>query len=389
MAKIQVALPVSIRWVCTTNTAITRNLTIAADTPSRFDDRSPASYLTKACGRKGIEQSNFTIDSHPQDHGIIDALSQNFRIMPIACKFDDNDRVSTAAEESKIRLISKPDLLGHFVVCLPDSHKGGYVTISDKGHSSVFDWSDSANQCRHWVAMTKNCAVKISPVTEGTQILLVYELIITKQIGDGLGSGNIIDPKLSPLYQGVKDSLLEPGFMKTDIRTHTSTKMGKRLPFALRGVDMVFNSVFKSLGLNVQVRPILDPDDIDMVLENRFEKEFGDGYNGYDDYGELPWLCIGENESMYFDEYNLLSFDQGLDFTWPMEERHGDTFLNSPYSGGKKPRELAVVMMEDSSEEDMMYEGYSDRHSQSSERLHSLVGKLVHVPKLAHIVMDF
>ncbi|XMA08454.1 hypothetical protein WAI453_001245 [Rhynchosporium graminicola] len=92
---------------------------------------------------------------------------------------------------------------------------------------------------------------------------------------------------------------------------------------------------------------------------------------------------------MYFDEYNLLSFDQGLDFTWPMEERHGDTFLNSPYSGGKKPRELAVVMMEDSSEEDMMYEGYSDRHSQSSERLHSLVGKLVHVPKLAHIVMDF
>ncbi|XMA08452.1 hypothetical protein WAI453_001243 [Rhynchosporium graminicola] len=178
MAKIQVALPVSIRWVCTTNTAITRNLTIAADTPSRFDDRSPASYLTKACG---------------------------------------------PAEESKIRLISKPDLLGHFVVCLPDSHKGGYVTISDKGHSSVFDWSDSANQCRHWVAMTKNCAVKISPVTEGTQILLVYELIITKQIGDGLGSGNIIDPKLSPLYQGVKDSLLEPGFMKTGMSRHPLT----------------------------------------------------------------------------------------------------------------------------------------------------------------------
>ncbi|CZT07795.1 uncharacterized protein RAG0_13110 [Rhynchosporium agropyri] len=310
--------------------------------------------------------------------------------------------VSTAAEESKIRLISKPDLLGHFVVCLPDSHKdkhtqmegsehslnaiGGYVTISDKGHSSVFDWSDSANQCRHWVAMTKNCAVKISPVTEGTQILLVYELIITKRIGDGLGSGNIIDPKLSPLYQGVKIGGTL-GYHCRHSYSHTSTKMGKRLPFALRGIDMVFYSVFKSLGLNVQVRHILDPGDIHMVLENRFEKEFGDGCNVYDDYGEYEeWMAErGRCQGAKIRE----DFPWALIFTWPMEERHGDTFLNSPYSGGKKPRELAVVMMEDSSEEDMMYEGYSDRHSQSSEKLHSLVGKLVHVPKLAHIVMDF
>lgn len=87
------------------------------------------------------------------------------------------------------------------------------MTLSDDGHSSVFDWSSSENPSLHWVAFTNRCKHEFSPVTKGAQILLVYDLIVTERVGGSLVSGHVTDPTLSPLYRGVRDMLLEPGFM--------------------------------------------------------------------------------------------------------------------------------------------------------------------------------
>ncbi|KAL2074629.1 hypothetical protein VTL71DRAFT_8407 [Oculimacula yallundae] len=386
---IQVAPPVTIRWDCTSNKSVTRRLTIAPDISVRFDK------LVKACGRNGLEQSKFTIDFHPQDHGILDAVSQillpswkgkllsalpeHRGIKVEMCRL----HVSTAVSQSKIRMKSKHGLLGQLIVCLPTEHKGGCVTVSDEGISSIFDWSDSEEYQIHWVALMKNCTLEHSPVTEGTQIILTYDLVVTQRVGDGIVSESVVDPKLSPLYQGVRDMLLEPGFMKLGgilgyycrhPYSHTSPKMGKRLPSALQGVDMVLYSVFKSLGLKPQVGPILDPSDIQGVAENQFERVYGDEYDMYGDdediydefmegrqrcYGcqigeAFHELRIGTFDSIYNEGYGADAFDQCLAATWKMKEQHGVTWLNTPWSGTKKPRELAVVMMEDGDDEGMV-----------------------------------
>ncbi|KAH7360407.1 hypothetical protein BKA65DRAFT_533716 [Rhexocercosporidium sp. MPI-PUGE-AT-0058] len=337
----------TIRWDDPTNHNMTRRLTISSNALLGGNKPLGKFHLNKACGCEGLHQSKFTIDFHPQDYGILDGITQI--LLPGWKGFLLNNNpehrgvkvercrlhVSTALSESKIRMGGKSRVLGQLIL-------------------------------------------KLSPVTNGTQILLVYDLVVTKRVSDGVGSGHFIDPKLSPLYRGVRDMLLEPGFMKNGLGidivdrggtlgyycrysySHTSPEMGQRLPHALQGVDMVFYTVFRSLGLNVQVKPILDSDDLDAIEEERFERE-----------------CCGNYEDI----------DDGLAATWPMKEQSGVTWLNTPYSGGKKPRELAVVMEEDSPDYSMPC-CYGCRHDHHLDRIHSLVGMLVFVPKLADRNLD-
>ena len=87
---------------------------------------------------------------------------------------------------------------------------GGELTVLDGGHERTFAWIPSTLE---WIASTQDCDFEFDEVTKGTQILLVYDLLITQRIGDGELSG--IDPKLLPLYEGVRDMLTKPGFMAT------------------------------------------------------------------------------------------------------------------------------------------------------------------------------
>jgi hypothetical protein len=50
------------------------------------------------------------------------------------------------------------------------------------------------------------------------------------------------------------------GFYCAHKYAHTRTGMQNLMPFALKGIDVVLFSVFRSLGFNVTVRPILDSD---------------------------------------------------------------------------------------------------------------------------------
>lgn len=87
---------------------------------------------------------------------------------------------------------------------------GGELTVLNGGHESTFAWIPSTLE---WIASTQDCDFEFDKVTKGTQILLVYDLLVTQRIGDGELSG--IDPKLLPLYDGVRDMLTKPGFMAT------------------------------------------------------------------------------------------------------------------------------------------------------------------------------
>lgn len=54
------------------------------------------------------------------------------------------------------------------------------------------------------------------------------------------------------------------GFYCAHQYAHTrNDSTGNLMPYALKGIDVALFSVFKSLGLEVKVRPVLDPEDFD------------------------------------------------------------------------------------------------------------------------------
>jgi len=64
--------------------------------------------------------------------------------------------------------------------------------------------------------------------------------------------------------------------------SHTAANAARAMPYSLTGVDLVVHNVFRSLGLEVKVRPLLDQSELyDM---DEFEYEFD-----RDCYGNEPW----------------------------------------------------------------------------------------------------
>ena len=67
---------VTIRWDDPVDHYLTRRVTLPSEDP--LIPTMPVEYhhLIKACGGEGLDQSKFTVDFHPQDYGILDAVSQ-------------------------------------------------------------------------------------------------------------------------------------------------------------------------------------------------------------------------------------------------------------------------------------------------------------------------
>jgi len=66
------------------------------------------------------------------------------------------------------------------------------------------------------------------------------------------------------------------GFHCAHQYAHTNNTANKRLPHALKGIDVVIFTIFKSLGLKTEVRPVLDEE------FNEEERDYGD--ENFDDY---------------------------------------------------------------------------------------------------------
>jgi len=66
----------------------------------------------------------------------------------------------------------------------------------------------------YWAAFSREREYERQPVQEGHQLLLTYNLFMTLRLGEVLRNLPTVDPTLFPLYNGVKEILEQPGFMK-------------------------------------------------------------------------------------------------------------------------------------------------------------------------------
>lgn len=86
--------------------------------------------------------------------------------------------------------------------------------MSHKGHSTFFDWSNTKSNAIHWAAFYSDCEHEVLAVKTGHRVTITYNLYVTEQIGGIIQLYPTADAALFPLYEGAKQVLGQPGFMK-------------------------------------------------------------------------------------------------------------------------------------------------------------------------------
>ncbi|KAE9373086.1 hypothetical protein N431DRAFT_465390 [Stipitochalara longipes BDJ] len=174
--------------------------------------------------------------------------------------------LSAPASTNNIHLPTPKDFpyLGKLLVSLPTAHHGGHWQISNAGHSTLFGWDCSKSSGIHWAAY------------------------ISERVGTALHNHVFADPARFPLYEGVKQMLEHPGFMKEGgvlgfycqyPYSHTKSGTSFSILYTLQGVDMVIETVFRSIGLKTYLRPVLDLsplDDVDQLEYDMKEDLYND-----------------------------------------------------------------------------------------------------------------
>ncbi|KXG52467.1 Oxoglutarate/iron-dependent dioxygenase [Penicillium griseofulvum] len=227
-----------------------------------------------------LEPQNFLTSFHPADFGILQNLEQI--LLP---NFNTDKQNSLpfrklSAELYKLNVYSAPSGLfrkhvdtprcpsqiGSLVVCLPSHFKGGNLAVRHEGKQVDFDWSHQSASAIQWAAFYSDCEHEIETITEGDRITLTYNLYATEPAGGSIPPSLIVDPKIFPLYSFLKELIIQPGFMKkggalgfycSHAYPHASNEAEKLLPRALKGADLVLYSVFKSLGIYIEVLPVI------------------------------------------------------------------------------------------------------------------------------------
>ncbi|KAH7028084.1 uncharacterized protein B0I36DRAFT_328580 [Microdochium trichocladiopsis] len=176
--------------------------------------------------------------------------------------------------------------IGSLVVCVPCHHKGGSLVVRHADREVTFDWSDNTTAIK-WAAFYSDCEHEIMNVTEGFRVTLTYNLYVRDQPSD---RGGFMEQGLAPvevrslpLYQVVRSAAANPEYMKTGgtlgifcahaypVQAPVEFNEGFRrqdghedaaapqiLPIVLKGTDLAVVSVFRALGMRVEVKSILD-----------------------------------------------------------------------------------------------------------------------------------
>ncbi|KAB8221096.1 hypothetical protein BDV33DRAFT_190689 [Aspergillus novoparasiticus] len=250
--------PVNIFWSIGNSSARRVSLPLRADA----EDASPAvlQHLITSCdpasfGRgqedvmdlsyrraRKLDPENFATSFHPATFGIIETIE---KVLLPGIVGETVNRLRSRkiyAELYKMNIYSGPCGLFRSHVDTPRSQ-------SQIGSLVV---------CLPWAAFYSDCEHEIKTVTEGDRITLTYNLYVSDGADSVLHS--IMDPKSLPLYGWVKDLLMKPGFLDD-------------------GSDVVLYSIFQSLGLHVQVLPVLEnngkyiPKDPKLGLKGKVERE--------------------------------------------------------------------------------------------------------------------
>ncbi|KAJ5083628.1 hypothetical protein N7456_013055 [Penicillium angulare] len=226
-----------------------------------------------------LDPEQFATTFHPADFGIIENIEQ----VLVPNLNEANEALFTfrrvEAELYKLNIYSGPSGLfkkhvdtprsktqiGSLVVCLPSSFEGGNLIIEHDGKEADFDWQVQSADTIQWAAFYSDCEHEIKTITQGERVTLTYNLYIADALS-GASIPSSIDPNVFPLHGELKTILSMPGFMKSGgvfgifcshAYPHTSKNASALLPSCLKGSDLVLYAVMHSLGMKVDVLPVL------------------------------------------------------------------------------------------------------------------------------------
>ncbi|KAH9209223.1 hypothetical protein DL95DRAFT_428313 [Leptodontidium sp. 2 PMI_412] len=300
-----------------------------------------------------LNRSQFSVDFHPHDYGIIDTISQVLlpQVDVDFMKGREQHR-GVMAELYKLNVYSGPSgkfrahvdtprgatQFGSLVVCLPHPHEGGHLRVTHAGHSKHFDWSNAKATTIQWAAFYSDCEHEVLEVTSGHRVTLTYNLYVTESVGKILHPHPCADLKSFPLYQEVKQLIEAPiifeagqklGFHCQHQYAHTRDGIEELMPFTLKGIDAIVFGVFQALGLKTTVKPRLQNQDYED------EDDHGHEYVGDKLYGLVTdWNSGWERDP----EEERLHLNQ----VWPSNKTRNVTWLNDPTNSGW---EMAYVGM--------------------------------------------
>ncbi|KAJ5403136.1 uncharacterized protein N7487_009032 [Penicillium crustosum] len=258
---ISVSPPVRICWY-TDDDNISRVLTLPLY--SNADSKSASDNLHRLRNASNVEQillPNFnTLSQNSLPFRKLSAELYNLNVYS-GPSGHSRQHVDTPRSQSQI---------GSLVVCLPAPFQGGNLIVQNEGKQVVFDWSHQSASAIQCAVFYSDCGHEIETVTEGERITLTYNLYVTEPVGGSIPPSLILDPRSLSLHSFLRELVMEPGFMKnggafgfyySHAYPHTSDEAPMLLPRALKGADLVLYSVFKSLGIYINVVPVIMEDD--------------------------------------------------------------------------------------------------------------------------------
>ncbi|KAL2865967.1 2OG-Fe(II) oxygenase [Aspergillus lucknowensis] len=229
-----------------------------------------------------LNADQFATSFHPADFGILDNVGQVL-LQSISTETDNQLQFRRIkAELYKLNVYSGPsglfrkhvdtpraaNQIGSLVVCLPSKFTGGSLSVEHHGQKVNFDWSEKSNTVIQWAAFYSDCEHEIETITSGNRITLTYNLYVTEPIGGVIPSPTAtVDPRTLSMYGWMRNLLIDEEFMKeggvlgffcSHAYAHSSKLAHAQLPRGLKGADLVLYSVLKSLGVDVDILPILE-----------------------------------------------------------------------------------------------------------------------------------
>ena len=160
------------------------------------------------------------------------------------------------------------DTFGSLVVCLPSQFSGGNLLTRHNGQEVTYDWSSSADNPPkdiRWAAFYSDVEHEVLQVTEGYRVTLTYNLYHCHSVQ----FSPTVDPTTSPFYNHLKAAIEHPhflceggtlGFICQHAYVLDEFDGGKPIDSLLKGSDRTILFAAKSLGLQVEVKAIINTD---------------------------------------------------------------------------------------------------------------------------------
>jgi hypothetical protein len=80
--------------------------------------------------------------------------------------------------------------------------------------ATFFDWSNTESNSLHWATFYTNCEHEVLEVKTGHRITVTNNFYVSEHVGGVIPQFSTTNAALSPLYDGAKEMLEQPDFMK-------------------------------------------------------------------------------------------------------------------------------------------------------------------------------